>query len=625
MAEVGGAQGVELRSYVGTPLPCRGKVIRAGLGQACFYADPGLGQQWVQLLVLDRQNLSFVSNASVNCPLASTKGEKAFDSTNSCTADLAKTISGLSDADLVIAVNQPGTNADRRVQPPVGLGAVLSGKVTSGSDNGNLGIGATAWFAAARKGKWGPYAVRGTFSAIGVPGWTSHGVWAMPTQPDQGGKGALAADVAVDNDAFYSPVLPASSADMKNSPVTGVLTQAPTAWPQASSGEKAAISAIGTKVGLGSNPRAQYYSSLDQEVDWLRAQDAINGLKYSNFSTKKFDAQDFAAAQQELSREIGYVIDVEKYVGELAMPYQGASTTLWSTFIKVWQDVNVMTSNGETAAVFGLIGALLQDALTIAPVFGTAATIATTIAMTSYDVASAFASFGAGSSQASFNTAAASYGQQLAARLDATETEILFRWRNIIVSDYGKLKTVSDCSTGRSACRLNPTKWMFSLDQETHMETTLKLALERELYTTLVPAKYKLRLAVRGLNKNPNSLSEAHDLKQFCTPFPPFDNEAGTWIFPQDNGYGVQVLTNRPGQFSKWNLVTKQVFSRMFDKVDPGGDYTKGGLGINESAFMTKYWPTSQEFETNGRYTTTLFVSTDDKPYPINLCDWPHT
>ena len=333
MAEVGGAQGVELRSYVQAALPCRGKVIQSGLGQACFYADPGLGRQWVQLLVLDRQDLSLVRNSSVNCPLASTKGEKAFDSTNSCTADLARTISGLSDADLVIAVNQPGASADRRVQPPVGLGAVLSGKVTSGSNNGNLGIEATAWFDAAQKGKWGPYAVRGTFSAIGVPGWTSHGVWAMPAQPDQGGKGALAANIAVDNDAFYSPLVPASSADLKNSPVVGVLTQAPAPWPKASSGEKAAISAIGTKVGLGSNPRAQYYSSLNQEVDWLPEQDAINGLKYSDFSTKKFDAQDFEAAQQELSREIGYVIDVEKYASELAMPYQGASTTLWSSFI----------------------------------------------------------------------------------------------------------------------------------------------------------------------------------------------------------------------------------------------------------------------------------------------------
>ena len=106
--------------------------------------------------------------------------------------------------------------------------------------------------------------------------------------------------------------------------------------------------------------------------------------------------------------------------------------------------------------MFGLIGDVLQDALIIAPVFGTAATVATTIAMTVYDAASGFASFGAGSSQASFNTDAASYGQQLAARLDATETEILFRWRNIIVADYGKLKTVSDCASGRPACHLGP-------------------------------------------------------------------------------------------------------------------------------------------------------------------------
>jgi hypothetical protein len=627
MAVVGGAQGVELRSYVQAALPCRGKVIQAGPGTACFYADPGLGQQWVQLLVLNRRDLSLVSNSSLHCPLASTKGEKAFDSGNSCTDDLAETINGLTDADLVFAVNQPGTSADRLVQPPVGLGAVLSGKVTSGGHDSNLGIEATAWFDAAQKGKWGPYAVRGTFSAIGVPHWTSHGVWAMPAQPNQGGKGALAANIAVDNDAFYSPVVPGSSADVKNSPVTGVLTQAPTAWPSASSGEKAAMSAIGTKVGLGSNPRAQYYSSLNQEVDWLRAQDAVNGLKYSDVSSKKFDAQDFEAAQQELSREIGYVIDVEKYVGELAMPYQGASTTLWSSFIKVWQDVNAATSNGQTATVFGIIGDVLQDALIIAPVFGTAATVATTIAMASYDVASGFASLGSGSSQASFGADAASYGQQLAVRLDATETEILDRWRNIIVSDYGKLKTVSDCASGRPACRLQPTKWMFSLDQETRMETTLKLALERELYTALVPAKYSLRLALGGgTRENPNSLSEAQDLKQFCTPLPPFDNRTGSWIFQYYNTYGVQILTNRPKDvLGKWEAASSGVFSRMFSKIDPGGDFTKGGLGIDEPPFMTKYWPTSDDNQDSGRYSTSQVVNTPDNDlYPINICQWPH-
>ena len=89
------------------------------------------------------------------------------------------------------------------------------------------------------------------------------------------------------------------------------------------------------------------------------------------------------------------------------------------------------------------------------------------------------------------------------------------------------------------------------------METTLKLALERELYTALVPAKYSLRLALQGGRGKPNSLSEAQDLHSFCSPVPPFENNAGSWVF-QYKTYGVQVLTNRPISLASGNWQTKR-------------------------------------------------------------------
>ena len=87
------------------------------------------------------------------------------------------------------------------------------------------------------------------------------------------------------------------------------------------------------------------------------------------------------------------------------------------------------------------------------------------------------------------------------------------------------------------------------------------------------------------------------------------------------------MLTNRPKSiFDKWETANAGVFSRMFGKVDAGGDFTKGGLGIDEPSFMTKYWPTSDNDQSSGRYSTTELVNTSDHDlYPINVCDWLHT
>jgi hypothetical protein len=146
MGKEDGKEGVLIHTYRdadgGAALPGCPETISSAFGDSCFYADPSNGTSWVQLLVLSRNDLSLVSDTDLTCTAATgTPQEYDFDSGTTgkgCTAALSGTIAKLDDGDLVIAVNQPGIEADKTQQPPVGVGATLGGV------GSNQGIGGPA-------------------------------------------------------------------------------------------------------------------------------------------------------------------------------------------------------------------------------------------------------------------------------------------------------------------------------------------------------------------------------------------------------------------------------------------------------------------------------------------------
>jgi hypothetical protein len=593
MARVNGLDGVMLHTYNDRPLPGCPDIIPSSLGDSCFYADPGNGTSWVQIVVLNRQNLSLVSNTDIACDQATSKPQEvAFDyDGNPCNAALSNTIAGLNDNDLVIAVNQPGEKGNKTSQPPVGVGAVL------GSVGNNHGIGTTpSWYNAPDHGAHLPNAVRGTVSAIGVPGWTSGGVSINSETPDQWGSGALVAELIVDNLATYTPILPSSVGDEKSSPVNKVLVQPPTSWPVATAKEQAALSALGTIVGLGPDPRAQYYSSPRTDAQWGQVQRTIDGTP----TPTGVDPVNFAWAKTELNKEIGYVIDVNSYMRTVAAPYQGASTDLWSTFGQVVANVNAGTANGTSATITTAAFEVIKQALNVARAIGSVKTVMTVVASV-YGAAMTMASNGGKKSDAAFAVQAGDLGREYQTRLNQTETMVMTRWRNAIVADYGKLQTVALCSTSAKGCADDNPGWDISVNDETHMESALKLGLERGLYSELVPDKYNVLMQLGNDDDNP-SPERAKNLDNWCYGIPPFDNSTGAWVVraydkeaPDAPRVRVYILTNESG-IGKWEALSRSSFDRMFGPVDPGGDYNKGGLGIDEASFFRDNYLTKGKF-----------------------------
>jgi hypothetical protein len=118
MTKVGGKWGVLLESFRDIPVKNCPQTIRSAYGDACFYADPltdGPGP-WVQVVVLNRRDLSLKENRDIYCRQATDKPREAeFDwDGNPCNAELSNLIARLNSGDLVIVVNQPETEASRR-------------------------------------------------------------------------------------------------------------------------------------------------------------------------------------------------------------------------------------------------------------------------------------------------------------------------------------------------------------------------------------------------------------------------------------------------------------------------------------------------------------------------------
>jgi len=648
MATVGGQQGVELDTYrgdIGVP-NCPHDIYSNG-AFSCFYPDPGQGHEWAQILVLNRQDLSVVANKPFYCNQA-TQHPQEYDfyvsdpsAAIQCAVTVANYINSLNDNALVIVANQPGDGTNKQEQPPVGLGAILTGGFKLGDRELNLGINAAGWFNAPDHGQHLPQAVRGTFSAIGVPGWKTGGISKLSQDPGSWGAGRMQTHIAVNNLARYAPFDPVTD-DEAGSPLIKVLTQDPKPWPTATGTQAAAFSAISDKVGMTSDPRGFYYSAKPTE-EWAADLTGIDRLRYTDLGTSPgFTEADFTWAQDELHQEVFWITKVNSYVNALAMPYEGASKTLWSDFADdVNKIVNTQTSNGTGAKVWAGAKAVFEGLVDLIPGAGAAfkwsegAVFAAEAIVATYHAGVDIAEVAGEPADGGFESDAADLGKKLADRLDAAETEIRVRFRNVIVADYGKLRTVALCSTSSAACDDPQHGWNLTNNNVTNMETVLKMGLQREIYTELVPAKFPLAL---GLTPVTQSYVEGGlDAYKWCKPIPPFEHTTGLYQWPsvdwdywKDIDYTERptraatitpiVLTaGDPGLFGTWKAASWTVFGRMFDSIDPSGDFNKGGLAIPETEFMADSYKI-----TAGQRNTDHFEYAPNASFPSG-CHWEGT
>ncbi len=154
---------------------------------AFYQGESGM---WLHVVVLNRDDLALVSNTNYDCPEATqhpypSQVEKLKPCIDKVRAALAK-LENRDHTNLVIATSQYD-GKDANVQPPVGMISALQP---------SLGAGAWDW--------WNPSTkvVRGTYSAIGIPGQPGLAREKIAGQLDAG-SGRLINNLGRDNDGKY--------------------------------------------------------------------------------------------------------------------------------------------------------------------------------------------------------------------------------------------------------------------------------------------------------------------------------------------------------------------------------------------------------------------------------------
>jgi hypothetical protein len=587
MATSGGQHGIEISENNLTPLPnCPSDVRRNVASTACFYPDTHPGA-WVQLVVLNRSTLALVQNTDMECPMASdTPTEAVFtQGGHPCMSQLSTFVGGLTSNELVIASNQPGN--DPHLQPPVGLDAVLAGVA------GYKGIGATPNWYDARVGSAPITPVRGSFSAVGVPGSArGSGTSNAAAKFDEAGSGALQALWALTNNGQYAPfklTVPALAAE--RAPLLGVLARGLSDWPEAAEGaadpaealrRAEAFSAVGNQIGLGTDPRAQYYSE-PLDFNW---EGRLFALKYEDFYDLRprptdFMEPDYDWAKEELETEIRDVIDVTSYLKTLAAPYPGASSTFWSTFGRVQAQVDASMVNESTVMAKATASAVIEGVLRLGSALPPPVGFVFTATGLLYQAALVVGRYLENSAGSDFQTQASQLAVDLTRRLDAAENEIEIRWRNIIVSDYQKLDTVALCSTSRPKCKDDSPGWSVSAQAAKSAEQGLKIGLETELYASLVPARYPTLI---NLGVQPQTVID--DPALYCRPLAPFSSQSAVPSLPASfPDRTMFVVATQPVLNEPFHTLNKDVLKKMFGKIDPAQP-GQGGFGLNEDQYF---------------------------------------
>jgi hypothetical protein len=155
-----------------------------------FYrGDP---TKWLDLLVLKRGNLEFVSQKDYECKQATEHpSESEWEAVKPCIAQVQADLARLKAPGspyLVIAANLPG--AEPGAEPPVGVGGALGGYV-----------GGWEWWPQDAKLQ------RGTYAAVFSPGaGVSHSTEHAAANPSEAGTGMIADDLGRDNEGNYSIV-----------------------------------------------------------------------------------------------------------------------------------------------------------------------------------------------------------------------------------------------------------------------------------------------------------------------------------------------------------------------------------------------------------------------------------
>lgn len=379
----------------------------------------------------------------------------------------------------------------------------------------------------------------------------------------------------------------------------------PTPWPgDGNPDQQAAILCIGLAAGLGPNPRSQYWTLDADSSTWQQYQQAIGNVKASQCPAVTVPT-DFTGMQTELQQEIGWLIKTKSYIGSLTQPFTDDGLSSYADLQTLTNNVLQAVKPPPAAKAGFNIFTIFGDIANLGDVFDVPGTgVISGIFTLAGDLYAPGQQGPTTDWTANVTTASDQLGGDMAqaAQDIAGNGEKLV---DIIAADYTKLSTVGQLG-GCAASPTCPREWQFTQDDQNAVSRAYEITVNREAWGGLLPAAYPYVLETSSNTNSYNGTFEGPQEQisgigcDFAQPFPVSSpvflrvgiRQTGNTPFLVFSNADFKGANSTTKTFPPTSLLTSPTnLVAPFAALDPGGNPSKGGLGLDEYAFMTENWP----------------------------------
>jgi hypothetical protein len=322
--------------------------------------------------------------------------------------------------------------------------------------------------------------------------------------------------------------------------VSSLLYQPAQGWPLLDTdGHRNALTWVEERIDAGGNLRVDYWQQGWSDAVWTDKKAELLRLEFPG-GAPGFDARDLTDVQDELAKEITWLISVRSYFARLGAPYSDGALASLAELQKIAGKVQdgVQPQPDRTAQLPWLsfaaeVGAVVAAGGGFSPYANAFRALQTISATLKAGIALVRATTGAPVSDADYRAKVADLGVTLANNIQRSR-EALRLMRSIVAGDYGKLKalgSLGDCSQTSSSC---PKEWQLPASAEAFARSLLIVQAKRSFYAALLQVKFEADI----LLPSPTAGRDASARDWWCGRYQVFPGNPPSFKFFEDHRFG---------------------------------------------------------------------------------------
>lgn len=397
----------------------------------------------------------------------------------------------------------------------------------------------------------------------------------------------------------------------------------PTPWPDAGNpARRAALAWVGEQVGLGPDPRAQYWRLAYSKTLWDHKRDDLNALVIPAEPGEGVSHDDAVAARASLVKEIGWVEQTYAYFELAAKPYSSIGLTSWAEMVEAANTIKDAVQIPGSVKVFHDVEKIATAILELAEAvpfkhIGHAVHAAMAI----YNLVWEIAEVANGEpAESTYQTTVDHLGVSIAERLEAGQDVIAVQLPRVIVADPAKLELVGTCAgldPGCTAAGGQPSDWTFTPEGLKEGATALKESIKASVYETLLPARYQAYRLPMGQRLTGSQLLCPSNVIDWIGGTKPWESAPNTAysarrvFHPQQYGGFGMIDLLALGYKADEGKVAKVMHVPTAAATDPVFLPQPRGLGLSSEAFFARAWPSPIDARKD------MACHYDDQPIPL--------